>query len=84
MHQTLLADIEKKIKSMGLVIKPKKCRSLSIQGGKTVNIKFTLKDEVLDEDVTIASVIEKPLKFLGSDICEANSPSAMLQVFLKS
>ena len=33
MHQILLADIETKIKSMGLVIKPKKCRSLSIQGG---------------------------------------------------
>ena len=46
MHQALLADIETKIKSMGLVIKPKKCRSLSIQGGKTVNIEFTLNDEV--------------------------------------
>ena len=77
MHQALLADIETKIKSMGLVIKPKKCRSLSIQGGKTVNIEFTLKDEVLDENIIIASVIDKPLKFLGSDVCGTNSPSAM-------
>ena len=37
MQQTLLTDIEKKIKSMGLKIKPKKCRLISIQTGKTVN-----------------------------------------------
>ena len=77
MHQALLTEIETKIKSMGLVIKPKKCRSLSIQGGKTVNIQFTLKYEVLNDNVSIASVIEKPLKFLGSDVCGTNSPSVM-------
>ena len=38
MHQALLKDIEEKIKSTGLVIKPKNCCSLSILGGKTTNI----------------------------------------------
>ena len=77
MHQALLTDIETKIKSMGLVIKPKKCRSLSIQAGKSVNIKFNLKDEGLDQNVDIASVIDNPLKFLGSEVCGVNTPSAM-------
>ena len=77
MHQALLSDIETKIKSMGLVIKPKKCRSLSILKGKTVNITFNLKDEALGQNVDIDSVIEKPLKFLGSEVCGVNTPSAM-------
>ena len=77
MHQTLVTDVEKKLKSMGLVIKPKKCRSLSIQGGKAVNIPFRLKDKDTGEDVNIASVIEKPMKFLGSEVSGTNSPNAM-------
>ena len=62
---------------MGLVIKPKKCRSLSILGGKTTNIEFNLRDVVLNEDIGIASVIEQPLKFRGSEVCGVNTPSEM-------
>ena len=68
MHQALVTDVENKLKSMGLVIKPKKCRSLSIQGGKTVNIPFRLKDKETGEDVIIDSVIEKPMKFQGQTV----------------
>ena len=68
MHQTLVTDVENKLKSMGLVIKPKKCRSLSIQEGKTVNIPFRLKDKETGEDVIIDSVIEKPMKFQGQTV----------------
>ena len=50
---------------------------MSIQTGKTVNIKFQLKDEGLEKNIDIASVIEKPLKFLGSEVCAVNTPSAM-------
>ena len=76
MHQNLVSDIEDKIKSMGLVLKPKKCRSLSIESGNVKNIKFNLKGED-GSDILIDSVIEKPLKFLGSIITGNNTPSAM-------
>ena len=33
-HQALLSDVEEKAKSMGLIFKPKKCRSLSIFSGR--------------------------------------------------
>ena len=35
LHQQIVKDVEKNIKSMGLIIKLKKCRSLSIVSGKT-------------------------------------------------
>ena len=34
-HQALVTDVENKLQSMGLIIKAPKCRSLSIQSGKT-------------------------------------------------
>ena len=83
MHQVLVTDIENKIKSMGLVLKPKKCRALSIESGKVKHIPFTLKEED-GKDFTIDSVIDKPLKFLGSVISGNNSPSAMFaEIFSK-
>ena len=45
MHQKLVTDISKKIKSIGLELKPKKCRSLSIEKGKVVNVIFKLEDD---------------------------------------
>ena len=44
-HQKMISDIEEKIKSMGLVIKPSKCSSLSIQSGKSSNLSFHLTGE---------------------------------------
>ena len=78
-HQTLVTDVEKKLQSMGLVIKAPKCRSLSIQSGKTTNIQFHLKTNT-NEVIPISSVIEKPMKFLGSEVREDNSPHAMFAV----
>ena len=75
-HQTLVLDVEKKLQSMGLVLKAPKCRSLSIQSGKTTNIQFHLKTNT-NKVVPISSVIEKPMKFLGSVVQEDNSPHAM-------
>ena len=43
-HQTLVTDLEKNFQSMGLILKAPKCRSLSIQSGKTTNIQFHLKN----------------------------------------
>ena len=75
-HQTLVTDVEKKLQSMGLVLKAPKCRSLSIQSGKITNIQFYLKTNA-NSAVPISSVIEKPMKFLGSVVQEDNSPNAM-------
>ena len=83
MHQNLVSDIEDKIKSMGLVLKPKKCRSLSIENGKVTNVMFNLKEEDGSE-ISIDSVIDKPLKFLCSNITGNNTPSAMFaKIILK-
>ena len=75
-HQTLVTDVEKKLQSMGLVLKAPKCRSLSIQSGKISNVQFYLITNT-NSEVPISSVIEKPLKFLGSEVQEDNSPHAM-------
>ena len=85
-HQKLLSDVEEKIKSMGLVLKPRKCRSLSIIGGKTVNSPFYLHEKQSEKTIQIASVIDQPMKFLGSQVAGENNPSAMfasLQAKLK-
>ena len=52
-----------------------KCCSLSIQGGKTKDINFILDNS--GKPVNILSVIEKPMKFLGSEITRDNTPHAM-------
>ena len=41
-HDALVKDVENKLVSMGLVLKASKCRSLSIQGGRTTDHPFTL------------------------------------------
>ena len=82
-HQILVTDVENKLISMGLVLKPRKCRSLSIEGGKYTNVQFHLKNRTSEKPVNILSVLDKPLKFLGSEVTSDNTPSAMY-VFLNS
>ena len=77
MQQNLISDIEEKLESMGLVVKPEKCRSLSIVKGKVENIKFVLRCDKTGENTEIDSVIDKPMKFLGSVVGAVNTPSAM-------
>ena len=61
-HQKLVQEVDKLLSSMGLSVKAKKCRSLSISGGKPTVIDFSLARE------QIASVQNNPIKFLGSHI----------------
>ena len=75
-HQKLVSDVEKKLQSMGLVLKPLKCRSLSVQSGQVSNITFNLKSSS-GVALPILSILEKPMKFLGSEVTEDNSPHAM-------
>jgi hypothetical protein len=44
LHQKLVLDVEKKIRSMGLILKPPKCRALSIQRGTQGIVDFNLTD----------------------------------------
>ena len=79
MHQKLVTDVEKKIRTMGLVLKPRKCRALSIKSGKAEIINFHLTDEKCDK-VNISSVLVNPLKFLGAILAESNTPSARFEL----
>ena len=80
-HQKLISDIQEKIKSMGLVIKPTKCSSLSIQSGKSSDIVFHLTEE--SGKIEIGLVKNKPQKFLGSNVTSLNKPSDMFEFLLK-
>ena len=44
-HQKFITDIEQKTETMGLIFKPSKCRSHSIQSGKPSNVTFVLNDD---------------------------------------
>ena len=79
LHQKLVLDVENKIRSMGSVLKPRKCRSLSIKSGKPEVIDFNLTNEAGNK-VIISSVLVKPLKFLGAMITESNTPSAKFEL----
>ena len=86
-HQKLVTDVENKLITMGLVVKPSKCRSLSIVKGKYTNIQFQIKDKTSGNPMNILSVIDKPMKFLGSEVTGENTPnvmSAFLETKLKT
>ena len=78
-HQKLVLDVEKKLRTMGLVLKPRKCRALSIQSGTPGIVDFHLTN-ITGKKVTISSVLVKPLKFLGSIVAEDNTPSAKYEL----
>ena len=54
---------------MGLLLKPPKCRALSVQSGTPAIVDFHLTNESGNK-VPISSVMVKPLKFLGSIVAE--------------
>ena len=72
-HQKLQNDIQIKSESMGLILKPIKCRSLSITSGKPTNNTFTLKDPTSDNLIHLKTLEDDPFKFLGSTTQEITS-----------
>jgi hypothetical protein len=76
-HQKLISDVENKIRSRGLVIKPSKCASLSIQSGKSTEVNFTLKEN--GNRYPIELIKNKPQKFLGSMVTAFNKPQDMFE-----
>ena len=57
-HQRLLKEIDHRIKSMGLRLKPSKCRSLSLSSGKFADIDYVIGE---DRIYSIGSDIHKYL-----------------------
>ena len=56
-HQKLVTDVEKKLVSMGLVLKASKCRSMTLKSSKPVNTTFYLKEDS-EHPIPILSVLE--------------------------
>lgn len=59
-HQKMMNDIARITSSMNLQLKPPKCKTLSICGGRSKEVPFSINDNVL------TYVKDKPEKFLGS------------------
>ena len=76
-HQKLISDIENKISSMGLVIKPSKCASLSIQSGRSAEVSFNLTENGNNKQIEL--IKNKPQKFLGSFVTALNKPQEMFE-----
>ena len=74
-HKRLMARLQDLTTSMGLKLKPRKCKSLSIKAGKSVEVGFTLGDSM------IGSILHDSFhKFLGGIFTFNYSPSAVASV----
>ena len=58
-HRKLISEIHDNINSMGMRLKPSKCRSLSIQSGSSKDVPFHIGDK------RIPSIRDEEQKFLG-------------------
>lgn len=61
-HQRIMTNLQAKTKSMGLVLKPVKCKSLSLKSGKPTEITFKLGD------FNVPTIRDEPHSFFGSII----------------
>jgi hypothetical protein len=75
-YQKIQDDLQSKTTTMGLVFKPKKCRTMSICGGKPSEVDFTL-EECSEQNVTrrvvLKSLKAEPHKFLGQTLTFRNT-----------
>ena len=67
-------DIVQKANSMGFSFKSSKCCSLSICAGQSRDVTFVMKNSD-NIDIHIDTVHKRPMKFLGSNISNVNSPN---------
>ena len=72
-HQRLVNLIASHTKSLGLKLKPRKCRSLSISRGTPIELHFNL------EGSDIQTLYENDFKFLGSLVTFKNTTSDVFQ-----
>ena len=66
---------QEKATSMGLIFKPKKCRTYSVCTGKPTPVTFTLSDgnTQLPNKIELKTLIEDPHNFFGQIITHKNS-----------
>ena len=74
-HKKLMAWLHDLTTSMGLKLKPRKCRSLSIKAGKSEEIAFSLGN-----DVIVSILRDKYHKFLGGYFTFSYSGSSIAAV----
>jgi len=72
-HQKLIQEIKKWSESMGLMLKPSKCRSFSLQSGKPTNVAFLIGSN------PIPSIETEDQKFLGKMLFFSGKESDKLQ-----
>ena len=72
-HQRLISKIVDQTKSMGLKLKPSKCRSLSLSRGYPTEIPFSLDGNI------IPTVKDESHKFLGAQITYNNRDSEIFK-----
>ena len=58
-HQRMIKKIDENINSMGMMLKPSKCRSFSLKGGKPAQEIFKINDH------PVPSIADEEQKFLG-------------------
>ena len=58
-HQRMIKKIDENINSMGMMLKPSKCRSFSLKGGKPAKEIFKINDH------PVPSIADEEQKFLG-------------------
>ena len=74
-HQKIISKLHQYSSSMGLILKPSKCCSLSVSSGSPREIPFYLSNET-----SIRTLREKPHRhFLGAQICFSGKTSEVLQ-----
>ena len=74
-HRRLMARLQNLTTSMGLKLKPRKCKSLSIKAGKSVDISFALGDSL------IGSILHDAYhKFLGGIFTYSCTPSSVASI----
>ena len=76
-HQRLINMLSKYCETMGLTLKPSKCRSISIVSGKSTSIDFYINDD------RILTLEEEPHKFLGSFITFSGKQNDIYEIVSK-
>ena len=76
-HQNIINAIHSNISSMGMRLKPGKCRSFSVSGGKPKDVPFYI------EDYRIPSIKGEEQKFLGKLLFFKGKPEETFTIFKK-
>ena len=74
-HQLIIDQLQTLTRSMGLKLKPSKCKSLSIRSGSSVDLEFKLGDDTID-----SIIHDRSHKFLGAHYTFASTGGAVADI----